>query len=113
MDRYEALLENYRNAWAGLRMIREAIEELGPVGTLPSPEAVIGKYGPEPIHEAQAIVDALASILGPPAGKSAQSQAMDNGGSHLARPAALRSALHRKAGADAVAPRRARRRHRR
>ena len=55
MNRYEALLENYRNAWAGLRMIREAIEELGPVGTLPSPEAVIGKYGPEPIHEAQAI----------------------------------------------------------
>jgi hypothetical protein len=108
MDRYEALLENYRNAWAGLRMIREAIEELGPVGVLPSPEAVIGKYGPEPIHEAQAIVDALASILGPPAGKSApQSQAMDNGGGHLARPAALRSALHRKAGAAE------RRRHRR
>ena len=108
MDRYEALLENYRNAWAGLHMIREAIEELGPVGVLPSPEAVIGKYGPEPIHEAQAIVDALASILGPPAGKSApQSQAMDNGGSHLARPAALRSALHRKVGAAE------RRRHRR
>ena len=51
MDRYEALLENYRNAWAGLRMIREALEELGPVGVLPSQEAVIGRYGPEPIHE--------------------------------------------------------------
>ena len=100
MDRYETLLENYRNAWAGLRMVREAIEELGPVGILPSPEAVIVRYGPEPIHEAQAIVDALASILGPPAGKlTPQSQAMDNGGSHLARPAALRSALHRKVGA--------------
>ena len=112
MDRYEALLENYRNAWAGLRMIREAIEELGPVGTLPSPEAVIGKYGPEPIHEAQAIVDALASILGPPAGKSVpQSAALDSG--LIARSAAPRSALHRKAGVAAVAPRRARRRHRR
>ncbi len=54
MDRYEALLENYRNAWTGLRMVREAIEELGPVGVLPSQEAVIVRYGPEPVHEAQA-----------------------------------------------------------
>jgi hypothetical protein len=113
MDRYEALLENYRNAWAGLRMIREAVEELGPVGVLPSQEAVIGRYGPEPVHEAQAIVDALTSILTASAGKSSpQSPAMDNGNSLLARPAA-RSALHRKAGVGAVAPRRARRRHRR
>jgi hypothetical protein len=108
MDRYATLLENYRNAWAGLRMIREAVEELGPVGVLPSPEAVIGKYGPEPIHEAQAIVDALRAFLDrPPANRRRQSQAMDNGGSHLARPAALWSALHRKVGAVE------RRRHRR
>jgi hypothetical protein len=53
MDRYEALLENYRNAWAGLRMIRDAVEELGPVGVLPSQEAAISRYGPEPIHQAQ------------------------------------------------------------
>ncbi len=63
-DRYETLLANYRNAWAGLRMIREAVETLGPPGVLPSGEAVISLYGPEPIHEAQAIVDALAAILG-------------------------------------------------
>ncbi len=44
-------------------MIREAIEELGPPGALPSEEAVTLLYGPEPIHEAQAIVDALANIL--------------------------------------------------
>jgi hypothetical protein len=56
---YKTLLENYRNAWKGLRMIREAIETLGPPGVLPSQEAVITLYGPEPIHEAQAIVDAL------------------------------------------------------
>jgi hypothetical protein len=37
-------------------MIREAIEALGPAGVLPSGEAVISLYGPEPIHEAQAIV---------------------------------------------------------
>ena len=40
-DRYETLLANYRNAWAGLRMIREAVETLGPPGVLPSGEAVI------------------------------------------------------------------------
>ena len=45
-------------------MIREAVETLGPPGVLPSGEAVISLYGPEPIHEAQAIVDALAAILG-------------------------------------------------
>jgi hypothetical protein len=64
VDRNDALLENYRNAWAGLRLIREAVETLGPPGVLPSGEAVISLYGPEPIHEAQAIVDALTAILG-------------------------------------------------
>jgi hypothetical protein len=63
-DRYETLLANYRNAWAGLRIIREAVETLGPPGALPSGEAVISLYGPEPVHEAQAITDALGAILG-------------------------------------------------
>ena len=45
-------------------MIREAVETLGPPGVLPSGEAVISLYGPEPIQEAQAIVDAMAAILG-------------------------------------------------
>jgi hypothetical protein len=61
---YEGLLENYRNAWQGLRMIREAVETLGPPGALLSEDGVLRKYGPEPIHEAQAIVDALTEILG-------------------------------------------------
>src|SRR5687768_1789886 len=38
------------------------------------PRTVISRYGPEPIHEAQAIVDALASVLGTPAAKAARSQ---------------------------------------
>ena len=59
----DTLLENYRNAWKGLHLIREAVENLGPAGALPSQEAVITLYGPEPIHEAQAIVDALTKIL--------------------------------------------------
>jgi hypothetical protein len=62
-DRYITLLANYRNAWAGLRMIREAVETLGPPGVLPSGEADHLALC-EPIPEAQAIVDALAAILG-------------------------------------------------
>jgi hypothetical protein len=47
----------------------------GPPGVLPSGEAVISLYGPEPIHEAEAIVDALAVILGDdPASPAAPSQ---------------------------------------
>ena len=59
----ERLRDNYRNAWAALRMIRETIETLGPPGALPSSEAVLMLYGPEPVHEGQAIVDALTKLL--------------------------------------------------
>ena len=52
------------DAWAALRMIRETIETLGPPGALISEEAVLGTYGPEYQHEAQAICDALVRILG-------------------------------------------------
>jgi len=45
-------------------MIRETIETLGPPGALISEEAVLGTYGPEYQHEAQAICDALVRILG-------------------------------------------------
>ena len=45
--------------WAALRMIRATIEALGPPGTLPAE----GVYGPEPVHEAQAIVEALRKLL--------------------------------------------------
>ena len=55
----DVALENYRNAWTALRMIREAVETLGPPGVLP----VLALYGPEPVHEGQAIVDALTEIL--------------------------------------------------
>jgi hypothetical protein len=59
----EPFRENYQNAWAALRMIRETIETLGPPGALPSREAVLMLYGPEPIHEGHAIVDALRNLL--------------------------------------------------
>ncbi len=60
----EVLLENYRNAWQALRMVRETIETLGPPGALPSEEAVLKLYGPQPIHEGEAIVDTLTKLLG-------------------------------------------------
>jgi hypothetical protein len=57
--------ENMQNAWAALRMIRETIETLGPPGALASRDGVLMLYGPEPVHEAQAIVDALTKLLRP------------------------------------------------
>jgi hypothetical protein len=57
--------ETMQNAWHALRMIREAIETLGPPGVLPSQEAVLKLYGPEPVHEATAIVNALRTVLAP------------------------------------------------
>lgn len=48
------------NGWAALRMIRETIETLGPPGILPAE----GIRGPEPVHEAEVIVEALHKLLG-------------------------------------------------
>lgn len=61
----EIAQENYKNAWAALRMIREAIETLGPPGVLPPGEQVVGLYGPEPVHEAEAIVVAIQRMTLP------------------------------------------------
>jgi hypothetical protein len=53
-----------QESWsAALRMIRETVETLGPPGILPSQDAVLALYGPEPVHEATAIVDALRKLL--------------------------------------------------
>lgn len=56
--------ETRENWAAALRMIREAVETLGPPGALPSQDAVLELYGPEPVHEATAIVEALRKLLG-------------------------------------------------
>lgn len=48
-------------AWTALRLVREAIEEFGPAADLESPAAV-SLRGPEPIHEAEAIVEALIRL---------------------------------------------------
>ena len=65
-EELDPALENYRNAWHALRMIREAVERLSPPGTLASEEAVLKLYGPEPIHEGQAIIEALTKVLDEP-----------------------------------------------
>ena len=45
-DTADVALENYRNAWQALRMIREAVETLGAPGVLPSEEAVLMALSP-------------------------------------------------------------------
>jgi hypothetical protein len=48
--------EQTQESWsAALHLIRETVETLGPAGILPSREAVLALYGPEPVHEAAAI----------------------------------------------------------
>lgn len=58
-ERWQANLEN---AWAAIRMIREAVEEFGAVAELGSEEATLALLGPEPVHEAQMIVEALGRV---------------------------------------------------
>ena len=53
-----------KESWsAALRMIREAVERLGPPGILPSEDTVLQRYGPEPMHEAAVIVEALQKMF--------------------------------------------------
>ena len=57
----DRLRDNNRTAWVALRMIREAVEEFGPVADLESSDAVLLR-GPEATHEAEAIVEALIRV---------------------------------------------------
>lgn len=45
--------DNICNAWAALKLVRMAIEPTCPAGVLPSEEAVLLLYGPEPVHEGE------------------------------------------------------------
>jgi hypothetical protein len=55
--------ENIRNAWAGLKLVRTAIEQSCPAGVLPSEEAVLRLYGPEPVHEGEALAKAIMETV--------------------------------------------------
>jgi hypothetical protein len=59
----EAREATNQNSSVARRMIREALETLGPSGILPSEDAVLALYGPEPVDEATAIVKALRQLL--------------------------------------------------
>lgn len=54
--------ENLKAAGDALRMVREAVETLGPPEAMRSEEAVLATLGPEPIHEAQAIIEGIQAI---------------------------------------------------
>ena len=56
--------EQTQESWsAALHLIRETVETLGPAGLLPSREAVLQLYGPEPLHEATAIAAAIRTLV--------------------------------------------------
>lgn len=57
------LLENLREAWLALGMIREAIETLGPVGAIASSEAVL-LQGPTFTDEAEELVRGIQRMVG-------------------------------------------------
>ncbi|RUU48695.1 hypothetical protein EOD08_01515 [Mesorhizobium sp. M6A.T.Ca.TU.002.02.2.1] len=48
---------------AALTLIRRTIEEYCPPGVLPSEEMVNGLYGPDPIHEAEALARAIIETV--------------------------------------------------
>ncbi|TIM05943.1 hypothetical protein [Mesorhizobium sp.] len=55
--------ETIQNAWAGLKLVRMAIEQTCPAGVLPSKEAVVLLYGPEPVHEGEALAKAIVETV--------------------------------------------------
>lgn len=51
-----------RDGWAALRMIREAVETLGPVGCMAHEEYVATAVAPTPQAEAEAIIAGIQKI---------------------------------------------------
>jgi hypothetical protein len=48
---------------AGLKLVRMAIEQVCPAGVLPSEQWVTGFYGPEPVHEGEALAKVSSKPL--------------------------------------------------
>lgn len=57
-----ALLSNLQSAWTALRMIREAVETLGPVGSIPSDEHVACHIAPTFEAEAEVLVSGIVKL---------------------------------------------------
>jgi hypothetical protein len=65
-NRYMAARElgiEYPQRLGRLRLVRTAIEQSCPAGVLPSEEAVLLLYGPEPIHEGEALAKAIIETV--------------------------------------------------
>lgn len=58
----DAALQNMRDGWTALRMIREAVETLGPVGCMVSEEHTACAVAPTPQAEAEAIIAGIQNI---------------------------------------------------
>ena len=58
LDLHKAAQANIVALWSALRMIREAVEELAPPGSVPNDEYL----GPEPHEEAQAIIAGIVAL---------------------------------------------------
>lgn len=58
-DELRCLRENLQEAWAALRIIREAVETLGPIGAMRAEEHL---DGPTLMHEAEAIVEGIKNM---------------------------------------------------
>jgi hypothetical protein len=54
---------NLHELWAALALIRQAIEELAPVGAMRSSETVMGADGPEPYQEAEELIRGIQAIV--------------------------------------------------
>ena len=54
---------NLQELWQALTLIRDAIEELAPVGAMRSSEAAMGAHGPEPHHEAEEMIRGIQAIV--------------------------------------------------
>jgi len=55
-------VSNIQAGWSALAMVREAVETLGPVGSMPSSEHVCCAVSPEPHAEAEAIIAGIQKI---------------------------------------------------
>ncbi len=59
----EEAQDNICNDWAALKLVRMAIEQTCPASVLPSEEASLLLYGPEPVHEGEALAKAIIETV--------------------------------------------------
>lgn len=58
-----AVVIDATKALDALKLVRMAVEQVCPPGVLPSEEWVTSRYGPEPIHEGEALAKAIIETV--------------------------------------------------